>query len=319
MKPERKRGWLVWPVLLLVLGAAGWLLMRNKESENGPGASGGIKENALHAAKGKAAKMAMEVVSSSITDISNDKIQVMSKVRLNNPLPLPLHASRLDYTMMAGKTKVAEGSYTKPIKLPANSDTTLALPMQILVPAMAKIIKEADAQQRDSILYTFYNTIYTDVPVAGETKIPFNIKATLPVVRLPELSPGDLDIDKLGLKNAAMDMVMHVKNRNPFTLRMSGGRYSMTIDGQHTVNGSMQKEVVLPAKQTTPITMHMDMKTGKALKMGWKMLFDKKDTRYALTFDSKLASEHKLLQNSRMHFTDEGNLADLVKTVKKAK
>jgi hypothetical protein len=54
------------------------------------------------------------------------------------------------------------------------------------------------------------------------------------------------------------------------------------------------------------------MKTGKALKMGWKMLFDKKDTRNALAFDSKIASEHKLPQNSRMHFTDEGNLANSI-------
>jgi hypothetical protein len=54
------------------------------------------------------------------------------------------------------------------------------------------------------------------------------------------------------------------------------------------------------------------MKTGKALKMGWQMLFDKKDTRNALAFDSKIASEHKLPQNSRMHFTDEGNLANSI-------
>ncbi len=317
MKQGRNQGWLVWPLLVLVLGAAGWWLMRNVVGENNAGTSGNMKDNFLHAAKAKAAKMTMKVISSSITEISNNKIHVVSKVRVNNPLPLALNASKLDYTVMAGKIKVAEGSYAKPIHIRAGKDTTLTLPMQILVPAMDKVIEQADLDKRDSATYTFYNTIYTDVPIAGETKIPFNIIQKLPVVRLPELRPGDLDVDKLGIKNTALDMTMHVKNPNPFTIRMTNGRYTMTIDGQHTMNGSMEKEVVLQPKQSTPVTMHMVMKGGKALKMGWKMLFDKKDTRYALTFDSKIESEQKLLQNSRMHFTDEGTLADLIKEVKK--
>ncbi|MBD0376836.1 MAG: hypothetical protein ICV51_14545, partial [Flavisolibacter sp.] len=57
--------------------------------------------------------------------------------------------------------------------------------------------------------------------------------------------------------------------------------------------------------------------TGRALKMGWKMLFDKKDTRYQLTFDSNILSESKLLRNSSMHFREEGVLADLKEAIKK--
>jgi hypothetical protein len=92
----------------------------------------------------------------------------------------------------------------------------------------------------------------------------------------------------------------------------------MIIDGKTTMTGSMQDVVVLPAKQTVPVTMHTDMKTGRTMKMGWKMLFDKKDTRYRINFDGKVLSESKLLKKSSIDFNEEGNLADLKKEVKKA-
>lgn len=317
MKKAKHNEWMPILLLVLVLGGATWWYLGKNDSAGNAASPERMANNALHAAKEKAVKMTMKVASTSVTEIENGKIRIANRVIINNTMPLPLNASRLDYTVMAGKIKLAAGTYNKPIHIPAGGDTTLVLPMQVLVQPMDQVIEQANAAGRDSITYTFYNTIYTDVPIAGKRAIPFNLKETLPVVRLPELKPGDLDIDKLGLKRSAMDMVMHVKNPNPFTIRMRDGRYSMNIDGKHTMEGRMEKEVVLPPKQTTPVDMHMEMKTGRALKMGWKMLFDNTDTRYHLTFDSKIASDRKLLQNSSMHFTDEGTLHDLVKEVKK--
>lgn len=278
-----------------------------------------IINNTAHKAKEKAVNLTMEVASSSITDINTERIKVASKVIIKNPLPVALNASRLDYTVFISATKIAEGSYTKPIHVPASSSKTFSLPMQVLIKPMAKVIDKMDATGKDMATYTFKNVIHTDIPIAGERKFEVNMNEELPVVRLPKLKPGDLDVKKFGLKNSGIDMTMQITNPNPFPIRMKDARYSMKIDGKHTVEGAMQEVVSLPAKATVPVAMHMDMKTGRALKMGWKMLFDKKDTRYELTFDSKILSDVKMLANSNMHFTEEGTLYDLKEALKTAK
>lgn len=276
-----------------------------------------IVSNTAHEAKEETFKLTMKVASTSITDIEDGAIKAISKVVIENPLPVALNASRLDYTTLINGVKVSDGTYTKPIHIPASGSKTLSLPMEVMVKPMARVIESMDAAGKDIATYTFKNIIHTDIPIAGKRMFEVNLNEDLPIARPPKLKPGAIDIKKFGLKNSGIDMTVQITNPNAFPLTMKDGRYSMTIDGKHTVEGTMEEVVTLPAKETTDVRMHMDMKTGRALKMGWKMLFDKKDTRYALTFDSRILSDSKILGNSNMHFTEEGNLYELKEALKK--
>ncbi|MBD0277921.1 MAG: LEA type 2 family protein [Flavisolibacter sp.] len=325
MKASSKRmvwfGFLV--VVILGIGIWWWqsssiqngkLNLSGKRGENTPQ---DLLSNTANEAKEKAVRLTMQTASMSITDIEAGRIKVANKVIIKNPLPVPLNASRYDYAALINGVKVAEGTYNKPIHVPATGSETITLPMEVMIKPMEKVIDQMNAAGKDTATYTFLNTIHTDIPIAGERKFTFNLKEELPIVRLLKMKPGDLEVKKFGLKHSGIKMTMHVTNPNPFTIRMKDGRYSMTIDDKTTMEGTLQDVVTLPAKETVPVTMHMDMRTGRALKMGWKMLFDKKDTRYQLTFDSNILSESKLLRNSSMHFREEGVLADLKEAIKK--
>ncbi len=319
MSRKGGRNWSLLILMLLILGVAYWWWQgRNKANGVNKNSPQAMINTTASEAKEEAAKMTMEVASTSITDIEGGRIKSVSQVVLKNPLPVKLTASRLDYAMLINSVKVAQGSYTQPIEIPASGSTTISLPMSIMVKPMDVVIDQMDNAKKDTATYTFLNTVYTDVPIAGKRQIPFNIKEDLPIVRLPKMRVGDIDINDVGLKNSGMKVTMQVTNRNAFPMRIEDGKYSMTIDGKNTVHGTMQDVVTLPAKQTVPVTMQMDMKTGGALKMGWKMLKEKSDSRYKLTFDGKIRSESKLLKNSSMHVDEEGNLSDLKKEVKKA-
>lgn len=268
-------------------------------------------------AKEKAVKFSMEVLSMSITDIKEGRMKGANKVVIKNPMPIKLSASRLDYAVLIDSIKVAEGTYTRAFELPASGSDTLSLPMEIMLDPMARVIERMDKAGKDTANYTFLNTIHTDVPIAGKTSFDFNLEERMPVVRLPEVKPGKLDLEKLGLRTSGLEMVMHVTNPNPFSIRMADGEYAMTIDGENTMEGSLQEVVNLPAKETTDVQMNMEMKTGQTLKTGWKMLFDRKYTRYEITFKSKILSDQKLLKNSSMHFREEGKLQELKKSLEK--
>lgn len=107
-------------------------------------------------------------------------------------------------------------------------------------------------------------------------------------------------------------MTVNVENPNAFPIKMKEGKYKFTIDNDENVmEGVMEKVVNIPAHGTAPVSMHTDMKTMKIPKLGWKMLFDKKDTHFKLNFSSKLMSDNGMLDNSKMAFNMSGTLDEL--------
>mgnify|MGYP003575327093 CR=1 FL=1 len=320
MNKRSTRNWSLAILTVLILGIAFWWWqdLRGQKGEAAVRSPRAMINTTASEAKEEAAKMTMEVASTTIKNIKAGRIKSISQVVMKNPLPVKLTVDRLDYALLINDVKVAEGSYPQRIEIPASDSTTVFLPMYVMVKPMDAVIDKMDQEGKDTATYTFANTVYTNVPIAGERKISFNIKEELPIVRLPKMRIADIDINDVGLKNSGMKVTMEVTNRNSFPIQLEDGRYSMVIDDQTTMTGNMQEVVVLPAKQTVPVTMYTDMKTGRTMKMGWKLLFDKKDTRYRIKFDGKIRSESKLLKKSSVEFNEEGNLADLKKEVKKA-
>ncbi len=95
-------------------------------------------------------------------------------------------------------------------------------------------------------------------------------------------------------------------------MKMKDGKYKLSIDNDENVmEGVMEKVVNIPAHGTEPVSLHVDMKTMKIPELGWKMLFDKKDTRFKLNFSGKLISENGMLNNSNMAFNMDGTLDEL--------
>lgn len=213
--------------------------------------------------------------------------------------------------------KAAEGRCSEVVRLPPSRKTTITLPMTVSAKVIDKVNDKLQAQKRDTVTYRFADTVYTDLPIAGERKFGIDIDQQLPVVWLPKLKPGDLDIKKFGFKHTGINMTVPVTNPNSFAIRMKDGRYSMTVDGNHTASGNMPDVVKLPPKATVPVTTHMDMELGRALKRGWKALFDRKNTKYSMVFDGRILSNQKPLQNSAMHFRDEGTPDKLMKALAK--
>ncbi|HEX2532393.1 MAG TPA: LEA type 2 family protein [Chitinophagaceae bacterium] len=313
----RKQKTGLWILLVVVLLAAGWVMYRNAGSGNKPAATtaGSLANNSANEAKKEAVKLTMDVASTTITDMQPGRVRAISQVVIQNPLPVPLQATRYDYTVLLRGRKVAEGSYTQPIRLPAGGKETVYLPLYIRTRQLDEANDQPGAAGKDLARYTFINKIYTDVPVAGKRIITFNLEKDLPLIRMIRMKPGDLDIGKLGLRNSGLDLQLQLTNPNSFTIRMRDGVYVMRIDNRQVLNGALQEELILPAGETVTVPLRLELRTGRALKTGWKMLFDKKDTRYQLRFSGKLVSESSLLEEAAVRMRDEGTLEDLKRSV----
>ena len=295
---RRGRKWLIALAIVALLIVGFWLWWRSPNSS--------IKKGAGRLAP------ELSVASLNITDIDHNKISATSNIILRNNLPVEVKTNRLDYVIYIDSAKVIEDSYSKPITIRSSDTTAIRLPMEIMFRNMTAVLKRFEDKNIDSADYSMKATFQVDVPVAGERNFTMNFSKRLPALRLLKAKMGNIDIGKLGFKESSLDMTLNVQNPNAFPIKMKDGKYKLSIDNDANVmEGVMEKVVNIPAHGTAPVSMHVDMKTMKLPELGWKMLFDKKDTRFKLNFSGKLMSENGMLNNSNMAFNMDGTLDEL--------
>lgn len=260
----------------------------------------------------------LEVSSLNITHIGEDKISAISKVVLRNNLPVEVKTNRLDYVIYIDSAKVIEDAYSKPITIRSSDTTVLRLPMEIMFRKLTAVMKRFENKNIDSADYSMKSTFQVDVPIAGQRNFTMNFSKRLPALKLPKAQMGNIDIDKLGLKESSLDLTANIENPNAFPIKMKDGKYKVSIDNDKNVmEGEIQKVVDIPAHGSAPVSMQVDMKTMKMPAMGWKMLFKKKETHFNTNFSCKLMSENGMLNNSVMAFNMSGTLDQLANAVKK--
>jgi LEA14-like dessication related protein len=246
-----------------------------------------------------------------ITDIDPDKIKVTGKVMLNNPYPVELSTKRLDYEIYVESIRIIKSSYEKPISIKSHDSTAIEMPMEILTKPMKELVKYFERTKKDSAEYTVKTNFDVDVPVAGERTFHVNLSRRLPAFFLPKMEPGKIDVDKLGLHESKLAMVMHVSNPNVFPLKMKDAKYTVVIDSNMKMKGIVEKIVNIPAHGSQDVDIYLDMKTGNMGKLAWKFLFKKKETSFKLDFSCKLLTDNDLLKNSSMAMTAKGTLEEL--------
>jgi LEA14-like dessication related protein len=280
------------------------------------------KSPASDKTKEKAANKVMPaigVASAQITDIDADRIKLVSKITLFNPLPVEIRTKKLNYTIYIDSVKVIEDAYEKPISIRSSDSSTLTLPMQLLPKPMTQVLKYFDDKKIDSANYSVEASFQVDVPIAGERKFTMNFTKRLPAFRIPKIKIKNVDLNGLAMKSKGMDIEVEVFNPNLFPLKMSDGKFEFEIGDAMHMRGVLEKNINISPKASQEVSIHARVTDGNMLKTGWKMLTDKKDTHFTSKFNGRLDSENKMLSESKMSTTITGTLDEIMNAVKQAK
>jgi LEA14-like dessication related protein len=259
-------------------------------------------------------KPTLKVMSINDVDIEAERIKMTSNIILSNPLPINIQTNNLDYSIFIDSVKVVESSYTKPIRIQSSDDTVIKVPIEILKEPMTRLLKHFEKHKTETADHTFKATFHIDVPVLGERDFAMEFTKRLPVFRLPKLETEDVDVSALGFDESKIDLAAQVTNPNLFPLKLKDGKYKFTVDNDITMEGNLEKIIVVPAKGSSSVSMHLDLKTIKMGKFLWKMLFDKAGTPFKINFRCKLLTDNNMLKNSNMVFNITGTLDELKKS-----
>jgi LEA14-like dessication related protein len=263
-------------------------------------------------------KPELKIASLNISDIDENKMKATSKIILRNNLPVEVNAKRLDYIIYIDSAKVIEDAYSTPITIHSRDTTMITLPMEIMFKKLGAVLERLENKHADSADYSMVATFGVDVPIAGNRNFTMHFSKRLPTLRLPKATMADINIGKPGLKESSLDLTVNIENPNVFSIKMKDAKYKFSInDDKNIMEGVTQKVIDIPAHKTAPVVMHLDMKTMKIPKLGWKMFFDKRDTHFNMNFTGNLMSENRMFNNSTMVFNMSGTLDELKNAVMK--
>ncbi|GAB4040331.1 LEA/WHy family protein [Spirosoma gilvum] len=303
-----KKGWIIALVILLLVVAGGYIwytrLRHEAASEKGP------YDNTL--------KPRLELTRFDITNISDEAVDLNMYMLIDNPLPVGFKASQLDYTVFIANTPVVKDSYKKPIQINAGDSTLIKLPAKLMLKTEMNVLKTLERKGIDSTLYKVNSSFALDIPILGEKTFTTTIERRFPTFFIPKIKIEDIDFGPLGLKRTDVAAKVAITNKNRFPLNITDAHYTVTINGKQIAEGDQPEPILIKPQATTPVIFPVTARPGKTLSVLPRMLFDKKNTPYEVTFRCKLIDRKNdpMLQHSKFASTIRGTLDDFKKLKK---
>lgn len=300
-----KKGWIIALGILLLgcLGAYVWYSRLKTTAEAEDGAYDGTL------------KPRVELSRFDFANITDDEITMNMYLLIDNPLPIAFKARKVSYSFyIAGEELVSE-SYEKVVELESKDSTTIALPAKLQAKKMTRVLEDLESRGVDSTDYRLRTTFDLDIPILGERTFTVDKTLRMPTYHIPQFKVEDIDYGKLSLKEMDVAAKVNIINKNKFPYNITDTHYTITIDGKEIAEGDQEEPILVKKEGTTPVVFPVTVKTGKAIGLIPKALFDKKDTPVEIAFRCKILDKNNnpMFQQSKFVTTVKGTLADFTK------
>ena len=299
-----KKGLIVVLVLLLLggIGAYVWYsrLKNNAEAE------GGAYDGTL--------KPRVELSRFDFRNITDDEITMNMYILLDNPLPIALKGTNVDYSFYINDQELVTEKYEKVVEVLAEDSTTIALPAKLAAKKMTAVLEDLDKRGVDSANYRLRISFDMNVPILGEKKIRFDRTQRLPTYHIPEFKVEKINLGKFGFKETDVAAKVLIINKNKFPYNITDTHYTITINGKQVIEGDQPEPILIAKESKTPVVFPLTVEVGKAIGLLPKVLFDKKDTPVEIVFRCKVLDKNKdpTFQKSKFVTTVKGTLAEFM-------
>jgi LEA14-like dessication related protein len=251
-----------------------------------------------------------------ITDIDNNSISLVSETLIENRMPLDLAIDSFYYELWIDSTRLVESTYPRNILIPGSDSALVRLPARLKIKELSSVAARFTKEDRDSADYTLKADFRMNVPIAGKRDFDVEVTRRLPALREIKVAPAKIRLEKFSFKQSKLDMNIIISNDNVFDIKVKDARYTFNIEDDLELEGTMEKFITVPAKSTDTITMQMLVKTAKVPKLGWKMLFRDKQTKFKMSYSAKLMSDMEMMKDAKLQTKAEGTLQELKEFVK---
>lgn len=178
-----------------------------------------------------------------IQKLGLDAATLAFQVEIQNPYPVALPLTNLDYRLTSAGTAFLSGASQAQGLVPALSRKTLALPITVRYVETLQILKGI----RPGAIVPYESELgLSFAPKSGNPlRLPLRATGQLPVPALPEVSLTDIQWSRLDLAKVEGMANLRVANPNQFRLDLSKLNFALALGGTNIANGSLLRNVAL--------------------------------------------------------------------------
>ncbi len=220
------------------------------------------------------------------------------KFEMSNPNPVRIAVGAIKYNMIINDRKFVNGVADKGRRIGAEASEIVSVPVNINYLDLFETI--TDFNTSEQVRYELSGDI--DV---GPFEIPFGHRGTLMVPKLPEISLKNVAVSDISLTRAKIQLVLGIRNNNPFAVKLNGLQYGIKLGGKDFVRGEMRAVPAVDEQGVSTVTIPMNVNFFKLGRSVYRLLKET-SSMYELTGEMKF--DIPKLGEKRVPFRQMGNV-----------
>ncbi len=186
----------------------------------------------------------VKVVDVALTDVSTSGLELGVNVEIDNPNPIKVSFSGMEYDLVVDNLPMAKGRKDSLIEIKASDKTNVTIPVELNYNQMAAVYNSSIV--KDRVPYTLSGKVFLNTPV-GSVPLPYQASGTMPVVKPPTLRGVKNRTNSLSTEGLDMTMTLVLDNPNGYPLVLQNLEYQLNLNGQEFSSTHSQTQT-LPAK-----------------------------------------------------------------------
>jgi LEA14-like dessication related protein len=186
-----------------------------------------------------------------VTRVSFEGLSANFAFTVENPNPIGVDLSRLDYQLTIDGHELAQGHGDQTLSVPSNGTGTMVLPVSVRFVELGQAV--ASLLTKQTLPYTIKATLGFSTPM-GTVDIPVESSGSFPVPQLPRAQLLGAQLADLSLGGVTLQVNLGFANPNAFAMPVAGLAWRVSVEGASVASGS-SPAMELPPSGTQPVRL----------------------------------------------------------------
>jgi LEA14-like dessication related protein len=238
------------------------------------------------------------------TGMTFETLSLAFDVKIDNPNPLSATLAGFDYDFMINGASFLSGQQVSEMVIESMGQSMVEIPLTLKFEDLYKTYQTIVNQ--DSTRYTLATGLSFNLPVLGNTRLPLSHQGSLPLIKLPDIKIGSLDLKKLSLTGAEMALKLDVSNPNAFNVILNKLNYGLKINGQSWAQGVTSQAMTVNEKGNGTLTIPISLNFLQMGRTVYGIVSGNEKLNYSFDGNVDLGSSLPLLNQMNLPINKSG-------------
>lgn len=251
-------------------------------------------------------KPQLSVTDVRVTDFDFRDIELTFDITVDNPNAFSVQMLSYGYNLDINERSFVSGDQQDETRIEASGASTFQVPVRLNFQDVYSTAGElADS---DEAAYDFTSTFTFDLRGLGRTDVPLRKQGNIPLLRLPSVRIGNLQLNDLNMNRARLTLNMEFDNPNGIGLNINAFDYNLNINGSRWAGGTALEGVSIPEDNVAELQIPVELNIAEMGLGVYRLLTGSENLEYEIDGNFSVEVPHPLLGETDLNISRSGQV-----------